>query len=84
MLTWPCNALRTSSSIARSDTSVVIDNEPYLSRMCKTSLVFAFLAVRFHAGSSTFPFNTPTNPLIRFHSKLKNVSFPKFKTFFLF
>ena len=47
-------------TFARSDTGVVIDSEPHLSRTCKTSLLFALLAVRVQAGCSTFPFYTPT------------------------
>ena len=34
----------TSNSFTRSDTDVVIDGEPHLSRTCKTSLLFAPLA----------------------------------------
>ena len=41
--------LRTSSSFARSDTSVVIDSEPHQRGMCKASLLFAPFAVRVHA-----------------------------------
>ena len=36
-----------------------------MSRTCKTSFLFAPLAVRVHTGCSTFPFYTPTKPLIR-------------------
>ena len=42
--------------IARSDAGVVIDNEPHLSSMCKTSLLFAPLAVRVQAGCYAFPY----------------------------
>ena len=45
-LTCPCKTLRTSNSFARGDTGVVIDSEPDLIRTCKTSFVFAPLAVR--------------------------------------
>ena len=34
-LTCPCNMLRTSNSVARSDTGVEIDSEPHRSRTCK-------------------------------------------------
>ena len=53
-----CNTFLTSNSFARSDTDVVIDSEPHLSRTCKTSLLFAPLAVRVHTGSSALPFYT--------------------------
>ena len=59
-LTCPCNTLPTLNSFARSDTGVVIDNEPHLCRMCKTSLLFAPLAVCVQAGCSAFPFYSPT------------------------
>ena len=52
--------LRTSISFARSDTGVVIDSEPHLSRMWKTCLLFAPLPTRVHTGCSTFPFYTPS------------------------
>ena len=45
-LTCPCNALQTSNSFARSETGVVIDSEPHLSRTCNTSFLFAPLALR--------------------------------------
>ena len=35
----PCNTLRTSISLARSDTGVVIDSEPHLSYTCEISLL---------------------------------------------
>ena len=38
----PLDTLRTSNSFARSDTDVVIDREPHLSRTCKTCLLFCF------------------------------------------
>ena len=63
-LTCPCIRLQTLNSIPRSDTGVVIDREPQPSRMCKTSFLFAPLAVCVHTGCSTFPFDTPTKPLI--------------------
>ena len=65
--------LRTSSSFARSDNGVVIDREPHRSCKCKTSLLFAPLAVRVKTGCSAFPFYTPTKPLIRSYFKCKNV-----------
>ena len=37
----------------------------HLSCTCKTSLLFAPLAVRVHTGCSAFPFYTPTKPLIQ-------------------
>ena len=40
----------------RSDTGIVIDSEPHLSRTCKTSLLCALLAVRIQAGYVAFPF----------------------------
>ena len=36
----------------RNDTGVVIDSKPNLSCMCKTSLLFAPLAVHVHTGCS--------------------------------
>ena len=86
-LTCRCNTLRTSNSSARSDTSVVIDNEPHLSRTCKTSLLFAPLAVRVQAGCSAFPFYTPTEPfIIRLYFKYATVLIHKIKKkiFFLY
>ena len=56
----PLQMLRTSISFAKSDTGVVIDSEPNLSRTCKASLLFAPLAVRVQAGCSAFPIYTPT------------------------
>ena len=53
--------LRTSNSFARRDTSIVIDSELHLSRTCKTSLLFAPLAVRVHTGCSAFPFTLREN-----------------------
>ena len=69
--------LRTSNSFAGSDTGGVIDSEPHLSPTCKTSLLFAPLAVRVHTCCSAFPFYTPTQPLIQLHIKHKTVSLPK-------
>ena len=63
--------LQYSSNSARSDTGVVIDSEPDLIHMCQTSLLVAPLAVRVHTGCSTFPFYTPTKPLIWLHIKYK-------------
>ena len=83
-LICPCNTLRTSNSFARSDTGVVIDSDPHLSRTCKTSLLFAPLAVRVQAGCSAFPFYTPTKPLIRLYFKYKTVLIPKLKIVFLY
>ena len=63
-------------SFALNDTGVVIDSKPYLIDTCKTSHVFAPLAVSFHAGCSAFRFYTPTKSLIRLHFKYKTVLFP--------
>ena len=71
----PYNMLRTWNSFARSDTGVVIDSEPQLSRTCKTSILFVSLAVRVHTGCSAFPFYTQTKPLIQLHIKYKTVFF---------
>ena len=68
-------ALRTSNSFVRSDTGVVIDSEPHLICMCKTSLLFAPLAVCVQTGCSTSPLNTPTKQLIRLHIIYKFVLF---------
>ena len=65
------------ASNIRCDTSGVVDNEPHLSRTCKTSFLFVPLAVRVHAGCSAFPFYTPTKPLIRLNIKYKIVLSPK-------
>ena len=40
----------------RSDTGIVIESEPHLSRTCKTSLLCALLAVRIQAGYVAFLF----------------------------
>ena len=72
-LTYPCITLRTSKSFSRCDTGVVIDSEPHLSGMCKTSVLFTPLAVRVQAGCSAFPFCTPTKLLIRLYFKYKTV-----------
>ena len=78
------NTLRTSNSFARSVTHRVIDSDPHLSCMCKTSLVFAPLAFCVQAGCSAFPFYATTKLLIRFYFKYKTVLIPKLKTFFIF
>ena len=70
--------------IARSDTGIVIDSEPHPSRTCKASLLMAPLAVRVQAGCSTFPFYTPTKPLIRLYFKYKTVVIPKLKIISIF
>ena len=41
------------------------------SRTCKTSLLFAPMAVRVQAGCPAFPFYTPTKPLKRLYFKYK-------------
>ena len=69
--------------IARSDTCVVIDSEPHPSGTYKTRLVFAPLAVCVQAGCSTFPFYTPTKPLVRLYFKYKTVLIPKLKIIFM-
>ena len=51
--------LQTSNSFARSDTGGVIDSEPHPNRTCKTSLLFAPLAIRVQAVCSAFPFYIP-------------------------
>ena len=76
-LTCPCTALRTSNSFSRCDTGVVIDREQHLSCTCKSSFLFAPLAVRVHIGCSAFPFWTPTKPLMRLNIKFKIVLSPK-------
>ena len=72
------------NSFTRSDTGVVIDSEPQLSRTCKTSLLFAPLAVCVNTGCSAFPFYTPNKPLIQLYFKYKTVLIPKQKLFFLY
>ena len=69
----PMQSLRTSNLFSRSDTGIVIDSEPHLSCTCKTSLLFAPLAVSVHTGCSAFPFYTPTKLLIQLHIKYKTV-----------
>ena len=64
-------------------TGVVIDSELHLSCTCKTSLLFAPLAVRVQAGCSAFPFYTPTKPLIRLYFKYKTVLIPKIKIIYI-
>ena len=83
-LTCPCNTLRTSNSFARSDTVVVIDSKPHMSRTCKTSLLFTPLAVRDQAGCSPFSFYTPTKSLMRLYFKCKTVLIPKLKMILIF
>ena len=67
-----------------SDTGVVIDSQPHASRMCKTSILSAPLAVHVQAGCSTFPFYTPTKQLKRLYFKYKTVLTTKFKIVFIF
>ena len=72
MLTCLCNSLRTLNSFARSDTGVAtpeshVQNKP----------LFAPLAVGIHTGCSTFPFCTPTKPLIQLDIMYKIVLSPK-------
>ena len=50
-------------------TGFVIDSKLHPSRTCKTSLVFAPLAVRVQGGCSAIPFYTQTKPLIRLYFK---------------
>ena len=57
----PCDTLQTSNSFVRSDTGVVIDSEPHLSRTCKTNLLFAPLAVR--VRYSVLHSNTTSNTI---------------------
>ena len=47
----------------KCDIGIVIDSEPHPSRTCKSSLLFAPLAVHAQAGCSAFPVYTPTKPL---------------------
>ena len=42
-----------------SDTEIVFDSDRHLSRTCKTSFLFAPMAVCVQAGYSAFPFFTP-------------------------
>ena len=65
--------------LARSETGVVIDSEPQLSRTCKTFLLFAPLDVRGQADYSAFPFYTPTEPFLWLYFKYKTVLIPKSK-----
>ena len=53
------------------------------SRTCKTSFLFAQLAARVQAGCSSFPFYTPTKPLIRYNFKYKAVLISKLKYFYI-
>ena len=77
--------ITTSNSFARGDTGIVIDSEPHLSGTCKTSLLFAPLAVCVHTGcSAAFRFYTPTKPLIRLNIKYKIVLTLTLKIIFIF
>ena len=51
----------------------------HMSHTCKTSHLFAPLAVRVKVGCSAFPLYTPTKPLIRLYFKYKTVWIPKLK-----
>ena len=62
-------------------TGVMIDIKPHLSRTCKTSLLFAPLAVCVQAGCSTFPLDTPTKLLVQLYFKYKTVLISKLKIF---
>ena len=70
-------AIRFENRIHLPDTGVVIDSKPHLSFMCKTSFLFAPLAVHVHTGCSAFPFCTPTKPLMQLNIKYKIVLSPK-------
>ena len=65
--------LRTSNSFPRSDSGVLIDSEPHLSRTCKAIIIFAQLTVLVLTGYSAFTFYTPTKQLIRLHIKYKKI-----------
>ena len=68
-----------------NDTVVVIDGKPNLIRICKTSLLFALLAVQIHIGCSAFPFyNSPTKPLKGLHIEYKTICFLNYKLFFIY
>ena len=56
-----CNALQTSNSFARCDIGVVIGSEPHLSCTCKTSFLFASLAVRVTLAVPLFRFALQQN-----------------------
>ena len=73
------NKLRTSNSSEVTLHGDVIDSEPHPSRTCKTSLVFAPLAVTVHTGCPALPFCTPTTPIIRLHIKTKLFCFQNYK-----
>ena len=62
----------------------MIDNEPHLSHMCKTSFLFAPLAVRVQAACSAFPFYILTKPLLWLYFKYKTVLISKLKTIIIF
>ena len=83
MLNCQCNSLQTSNSLARCDTSVVIDSKPHMSHL-QTSFLFASLAVGVHTGCSAFPFYTPTKLLIQLYFKNETVLIPKLKIIFIF
>ena len=83
-LICPCRTLQTSNLFTRSDTGVVIDNWPHLSRTCKTSFLFAPLSVRVDAGCSAFPFYTPTKPLIWLHNNTKLFNCQNYKYIFFY
>ena len=75
-LIWLTTAKLTSNLFARCNTGVVIDSKPHLSGTYKTSFLFAPLAVCVLTGCFTFPFYTPTKPLMQLHIKYKTVLFP--------
>ena len=52
----PVQKAWTSNSFTRSDTVVVIDSKLHQFRMCKTSGLFALLAVRVHMAVPLFRF----------------------------
>ena len=58
---WLTVANLTSNSFARSDTGVVIDCEPHLSRTCKSSLFYSPLAAVSTLAVSLFRFTLQQN-----------------------
>ena len=52
----PVQYASTLNPFTRSDADVVIDSEPHMCHTCKTSLMFAHLAVHVQTGCSTFHF----------------------------
>ena len=64
------------TTAAPDNTGVVIDSKPHQGRTCKTSLLFAPLAVCVQAGYSAFPSYAPTKPLILLYFKYKTVLIP--------